>query len=406
METSKEVSDKVTALLEKNKQSEEEISKLRKENEDLKTENDRTKAEVKIMQSELTYQSQNKEQYSEDITLEKYNSLAREINNHKIKIQNLNEELAEKKELIKELEDQIFDIQKKNVEKINSLNKLIDYKNDEISQLKEQIATLKNEQSSNKKENNNEIERDKKKNDSDNLKSKQNKSIVSKNQNDISTETFVKKDLPSIDSNASIVTRRSIKSVIDVDNGEEISSEIFFKKPKEEIARIGRRLEIISRTDSQPLYVCAMCEEPVKISKITSLQGESPFFIHCRHDVDCRWKHEKETQYEPVYDVEEDFIEVNSSEFIRYQYIKRLIHNILCKQIINDKSISQVEIDYKIRSKNNLRKWRKFDVFTCWNGKNIVFKLQRSKDYLQNLVSYDEFAKENDLYIILRRKTK
>ena len=158
-------------------------------------------------------------------------------------------------------------------------------------------------------------------------------------------------------------------------------------------------MEIISRFNIDPLFVCAKCMQPIKISKISKKKGESQFFTHCKHDVKCAWKISNDIK--PLADViinDSDF-DCISKEYSRYNHLKQLIIKTLNKQKNTGDDIEIIN-DTKITACNNKRSWRKYDIVIRWHGKNIVFKLQRSKDFLQDLVSHDKFVKENNYYII------
>ena len=209
-------------------------------------------------------------------------------------------------------------------------------------------------------------------------------------------------DLPSIEADGSIVTKRTIEVVRNMQTGEFIKADQFFQLPKSEISSMSRKLEIISRCGGQPLLVCAKCHQPVKISKITTLHGETQFFTHCNRDVECEWKTTSQSNEVPEPDIilDESTIEENTVSNGRYDKLKALIHDTLMRQKESGDDIEDVKVDYKLRSTNGRRRWRLYDVYVRWHGIDIVFKLQRCSDYLQDLVSHDEFCKARKCYII------
>lgn len=206
-------------------------------------------------------------------------------------------------------------------------------------------------------------------------------------------------DMPVLSADGTITTNRSIKEVNNVRTGENIEADEFFCRPKKEISQYSRQLEIISRTGNEALFVCAKCGNPVKISKITTGNGESLFFVHNSHDVVCSWKKVHSIKVSPMTTLCDEEIVASKEEFTRYERLKQLIFDTLSKQKENDDSIEEFVIDKKIKIPGKRRKLR-VDVYVRWCGKNIVFKLQRTNDTIQDLVTYDEFCKTHNIFII------
>lgn len=212
-------------------------------------------------------------------------------------------------------------------------------------------------------------------------------------------EDVVPSDLPTIVEDGTVVTTRSIEAVINWETGEHIKANEFFGRPKEEIARISRRLEIISKTGDEPLFVCEKCCQPVKISKISTKKGESLFFSHCHNDVPCMWRKEGQTPSSPVIDLDDAAIEAATVEKSRYSHLRDVIYDALKEQQEKGFEINALKQNKRIKGETS-RVWRNFDVYVRWHNIDIVFKLQRSIDYLQDIVSIDEFCKQNKLFII------
>lgn len=206
-------------------------------------------------------------------------------------------------------------------------------------------------------------------------------------------------DMPVLNPDGTVINKRSIKEVNNLDTGECIDTDEFFERSKEEISQYSRRLEIISRTGDKPLLVCAQCKQPVKISKITKAYGESLFFIHNSHNVVCSWKKEHSFKVLPLTNLSDDEEQASKEEFSRYKKIKQLIYDTLSEQRKNGDDITDVIIDKNLRISGNRDRLR-VDVFAQWNGLKIMFKLQRTYDTIQDLVSYDEFCKKHNIFII------
>ena len=212
-------------------------------------------------------------------------------------------------------------------------------------------------------------------------------------------EDVVPSDLPTIVEDGTVVTTRSIEAVINWETGEHIKANEFFGRPKEEIAKISRRLEIISKTGDDPLFVCEKCCQPVKISKISTKKGESLFFSHCHNDVPCEWRKEGQTPSSPIIDLDDATIETARVEKSRYSHLRDVIYDALKEQQEKGFEINALKSNKRIKGETS-RVWRNFDVYVRWHNIDIVFKLQRSIDYLQDIVGIDEFCKQNKLFII------
>lgn len=207
------------------------------------------------------------------------------------------------------------------------------------------------------------------------------------------------RDLPILMEGNVVETDRSIKSVINLQTGEHINANEFFGHSKEEIATMSRKLEIIAKSADMPLLVCEKCLQPVRISKITYAKGESLFFSHCHRDVPCEWRTQNESTAKPVVILGDVEITSAIEKKSRYSHLKKLIYDTLIEQLERGYEVSDVDIDKRIKGESS-RVWRQFDVYVKWHNIDIVFKLQRSSDYLQDLVGLDEFCKQKKIYII------
>lgn len=406
----KKLSKEINELIIENKQALSKIENLQKENNAIKGENEQLKNAVDTFDNKQSLGEDNKS-LSSDL-----NKLAKELEEKNKEIQILTEENFRQRDQIREIVDELKEQKRQSYNDIAKLNNLLQEKISYIydlekdnKSLKEQI--LQRDTIRDVEDNQNASivveEKQQEKNTADN------KIISSKNENSTKKEVIdeqiesrdiidenITRDLPTIENDATIETVRRIERVLNYQTGDSFLADDFFKQPKEEIAKISRHLEILSRFGGEPLFVCAKCMEPVKISKISRKIGESLFFTHCRHDVDCAWKVSNEVK--PIDDVNlnEDEVETISKEFTRYEHLKQLIYNTITQQNKAGDDIDNIELNAKIISQKNRRSWRKYDVAMRWHGIDIVFKLQRSKDYLQDLVSYDQFAKENNYHII------
>lgn len=410
LKNEKDLSKEINELLIENKQALSKIENLQNENNAIKEENEQLKNAVDTSDNKQNLGEDNKS-LSSDL-----NKLAKELEEKNKEIQNLTEENSRQRDQIREIVDELKEQKRQSYDDIAKLNDLLQKKISYIYDLEKENKLLKDQLLQRNTIGDVEVNQDasivveetqQEKNTANNI------TIDSKNENSTKADVVdeqiasrgiidedITRNLPTIESDATIETVRRIEKVLNSQTGDYILADDFFKQPKEEIAKISRHLEILSRFGGEPLFVCAKCMEPVKISKISRKIGESLFFTHCRHDVNCAWKVSNEMK--PIDDVtlNDDEVETISKEFTRYEHLKQLIYNTISQQYKAGEDIENIEMNAKITSKNNRRSWRKYDVAMRWHGIDIVFKLQRSKDYLQDLVSYDQFAKENKYHII------
>lgn len=207
-------------------------------------------------------------------------------------------------------------------------------------------------------------------------------------------------DLPTLVPNPSVETKRIIEQVVDYWTNEIIDADEFFQKPNEEIISISRRLEAIAKTSDTPYLLCAKCHKPVKISKISTKRGESKFFTHCTNDGECEWRHNSESTYPPFTPIPGVDLTKITEGVSRYNKLKSLIIEALKIQKETDPHItSGVVSDKVVRGADNKR-WRRADVFIRWNGKKVIFKLQRAAEGARFLQAYDAFCQSNGIYVI------
>ena len=419
LELNSELSEVKNNLSNANSIIEEKTQNLKKLDE-IKSDNEKLKQENKQLRIDLNNLEKSKSnQDDESSSADDLNKLAKELDKKEKEIQTLTEEKAEKQNRITELEDELDELKKIYNDDITKLNDLLKAKISTIYDLENKIKSLEDnfpkeqvivEDDVVKQDVEDEskvselvtqdiasVDNNARSNNKKQAKVKNNEEQTGGNDNE---DILI--DLPDIENNTSVETVRSIKMVLNTQTGETISANDFFKQAPESIAFISRQLEIISRFGGEPLYVCAKCMSPVKVSKISKRNGETLFFSHCKHNVDCAWKTPPYVAAASVDDtnLEDNDIKNISYELVRYTQLKQLITQMLNKQKKAGDDIEDIDEDKKITAPNNNRRWRKYDISMRWHGKNIVFKLQRTKDYLQDLVTHDRFAKDNNYYII------
>jgi len=354
--------------------------------------------EIRLVELDKAQQSAIQNDGEDENLKKQVKILAQSLNEAESAIQSLNEELTSAKEKIKEYETTIAALNQKYSDNLETLITRLREKDDIISQQADRIKELETELARMSQQ---QHETDNVKHNSSDDPSEEEESdptyfpLATSQQSD---EGSHPRDLPTIEEDDSNETNRSIQAVIDIQTGEHIDANAFFRRPRKEISTISRQIEIYVQCGGKPFFICEKCHQPVRISKKTHSKGESLFFSHCQHDVDCEWKTTSHPTIKPLYELDEPLRQSSSSEISRYDYLRGLIVDALTKQKEHDDNITIVKPKYKLT--NGIRSWRRYDVYVKWHGLDIVFKLQRSIDYLQDLESHDRFCKQNKHFII------
>ena len=400
----------------------EKLIKIEKELSDSKTEIEHYQEDISVLNSEKGELSkrlvelqnaikQLRQEHSDNNSEERnqqVKALVEQLHDTEREKQILDEKLcaltAEKKEIVESAKEQ----KESDNKKLEQLNGLLLQRDNEIASLKDRIKNLE-ELLCNRVEDDAEVE-DKVPTNVVEEKAEQNKEHA--NAPKTTPDKFFSREsddnreishanLPTQSQENNVVTKRSIKRVKNYWTDEMIESDDFFRQPQDVILRISRRLEAISKTGGSPYLLCGKCFKPVKISKISTLHGETRFFTHCSHDVECEWRSKAEDAFPSYTPLSDSDIVVENEHFSRYKRLKQLIFDVLSKKISNDGNIiSTVKVDNIVRGDVDGRKWRRADVSFLWNGKRVVLKLQRSSDSTSDLQAYDDFCKRNGIYII------
>ena len=331
--------------------------------------------------------------------------LVEKLNDNEGTIQSLNETItilqSENTRLGKQIQEQTEEYKNKQ----ESLITIILQKDDEISALKARVQALEallNESTvMDAQSNKSEADTSDNVSDSDNPQDKKSTlpTVQSEKGTAIDNDEISTADLPTLTQSSSIVTKRSIERVENYFTNEIIEADDFFRQPNEVIMRISRRLEAIAKTNDTPYFLCANCHKPVKISKITTLRGESRFFTHCSNDVECEWRHQSESSSLPSVVIDESELKEYATGVSRYTKLKQLIVDTLTEQKRNENRISSILLD-KVVKGNDFKHWRRPDISFLWNDKRVIIKLQRSSDGTRDLQDFDNFCKQNGIFII------
>lgn len=192
------------------------------------------------------------------------------------------------------------------------------------------------------------------------------------------------------------LTIRTIDEVLDVETGELIKSEDFFRKPESEIIAYRRRLQEAIAGYESPKFRCSYCNQLLKLSGKTTRRGEVSFFSHLYDSADC------EIKTNGQYTKEE--IEIrkysNIRESDRHIRLKYEIANLLEEKSSKLLGIRNVEIEKRITSSVPYQYWRQPDISAELADKKIVFELQLSTTFLSTIVDRDIFYRLHKIFII------
>lgn len=191
-------------------------------------------------------------------------------------------------------------------------------------------------------------------------------------------------------------TKRTINEILDVETGEIITSENFFKKPESELILFRRRLAEAIEGYRKPKFVCAYCSQLLKLSGRATRRGEVSFFAHLYDSDDCEIKTNGEYSKEEI----EIRKYSNIRESLRHKTLKKEIATALQGNQSVALGVKNVEIEKRITSEVPSLFWRQPDISAEFDGKKIVFELQLSTTFLSTIVDRDIFYRLNNIFIV------
>jgi predicted RNA-binding protein with RPS1 domain len=191
-------------------------------------------------------------------------------------------------------------------------------------------------------------------------------------------------------------TKRTIEEVLDVETGDVIKSEDFFKKPESELISYRRRLQEAIAGYAPPKFVCAYCQQLLKLSGKATRRGEVSFFAHLHDSDDCEIKTNGELTKEEI----EIRKYSNIRESKRHIDLKNEIANALKGEASQSLGVQDVEIEKRITSNVPYLYWRQPDISAKFNDKHLIFELQLSTTFLSTIVDRDIFYRLNNTFIL------
>lgn len=206
------------------------------------------------------------------------------------------------------------------------------------------------------------------------------------------TDIIVSKDGSIIENEGiSDITKRTIDAVIDIENGEEIKANDFFRQPESIIFKMRTELQKAIYLE-RPKWVCKYCGQMVKISGRKLERGMATFFSHLRDSDDCDCK---TTTGRTKCEIErEKYARCNEGE--RHKELKQLLVNYLSRT----EGVSDIQTEHTVKTGHPILRWRRPDIEAHFQGKDIVFELQLSTTFVSVMTERDLFYRLNKMFII------
>lgn len=191
-------------------------------------------------------------------------------------------------------------------------------------------------------------------------------------------------------------TKRTIEEVLDLETGELIDADQFFRNPESLIINIRRRQEEAINGLNKPKFVCAYCHQLVKLSGKRTERGTVSFFAHLYDSDECEIKTKGTKSQEEIQALKYSGIR----ESLRHIELKDRLFQALTTDKSKSMGISSAAIEKTYVSENPLLNWRRPDVYAEIGNKKVVFELQLSTTFLSVIVARDVFYKLNNTFII------
>ena len=191
------------------------------------------------------------------------------------------------------------------------------------------------------------------------------------------------------------IVKRSILEIFDTKEEEIIEAESFFKRPEHELIH-WRRIFEESLLAGEHRFICTNCKQDVKIAGRKYERGQIAFFSHL-HDSDyCVFKTCSSLSKEQIEAKKYGLI----AESERHKRLKSCIYEALKGHASQNKGVTDVFMEKRVKSDLPFMNWRKPDVMAKYNDLNIVFELQLSTTFISVVVQRDIFYRLNDYFIV------
>lgn len=185
-----------------------------------------------------------------------------------------------------------------------------------------------------------------------------------------------------------------IKEIFDLETGETIYAEEFFKKPIEELQKWRTTFQQCILQNNRR-FVCPKCLEMIRISGRGDERGVPAIFTHKNDSVSCK----KTTTGQSVEDINRKKYGL-FGQSQRHKDLKQELYDRLRDRNSLSLGISNVEMEKRVYSTLPFFSWRQPDVQIEYQGHKIVFEIQLSTTFLSVITERDTFYRLNDFFII------
>ena len=181
---------------------------------------------------------------------------------------------------------------------------------------------------------------------------------------------------------------RTITEVIDYENESEIKAVDFFAQDIDIIFKKRYELETAIQQGIKKL-VCPFCRQPVKIRG--RRDGElSLHFAHVADRLDCPIKTWKNYTKDQILRMKYNGQKESPLHFN--------LKNLVASKLSIDSRFSDIKVEK--RFEGVCKDWRKPDISTKYNGKDVVFELQLTTTFLNVIAERNLFYEKNKTYIV------
>lgn len=186
-------------------------------------------------------------------------------------------------------------------------------------------------------------------------------------------------------------TKRTIDTIIDIEENKIISAKSFFSQPESVVFKVRTELEKAIYL-KKPRFVCKYCGQMVKISGRKTQRGVARFFSHLRDSDDCDYK---TTTGKTKREIERaKYAKCNEGE--RHKFLKTEI----ARYLNTTNGVSEVQIESTFKGNHPILRWRRPDVYAKYRGQDVVFELQLSTTFVSVIAERDLFYRMNNTHII------
>jgi hypothetical protein len=186
-------------------------------------------------------------------------------------------------------------------------------------------------------------------------------------------------------------TKRTIDTVIDIEENKIISAKSFFSQPESVVFKVRTELEKAIYL-KKPRFICKYCGQMVKISGRKTQRGVARFFSHLRDSDDCDCK---TTTGKTKREIERaKYSKCNEGE--RHKFLKTEI----ARYLKTTKGVSEVQLESTFKGNHPILRWRRPDVYAKYRGQDVVFELQLSTTFVSVIAERDLFYRMNNTHII------